>query len=183
MTHVVLPQRRNSALQLEAGSSRKRLLDAVRSRGLPPPAAGGRMLTSAKKTIALQRLTGTGVHASGHQLQPFTFEYQSSCSCRESRCSRRQKTQTRRGWRGCLVCPIQNKRRQERSCGGCKQRAGAGGQCGQYRRCRATKGRRAHCRPRLQRAGCIWRVQVLALAPQSLLFLLPSIAARLLHSV
>jgi hypothetical protein len=48
------------APQLEAGSSRKRLLDAVRNRGLPPSAAGGRMLASAKKTIAAQKTGGAG---------------------------------------------------------------------------------------------------------------------------
>ena len=81
--YVLLLQRRNTALQLEAGSSRKRLLDAVRSRGLPSPAAGGRMLTSAKKTIALQRMTGTSVHASGLELELFAAEYQSSCFLQE----------------------------------------------------------------------------------------------------
>jgi hypothetical protein len=60
---------RDNVSQLEAGSFRKRLLEAVRSRGLPLPAAGGRMLSTAKKTVAVQRLVSAGTHTSGRQPQ------------------------------------------------------------------------------------------------------------------
>ena len=63
--HPHHPAVRHTAHQLEAGSSRKRLLDAVRNRALPLPAAGGRMLSTAKKAIAMQKVTGFGSHASG----------------------------------------------------------------------------------------------------------------------
>ena len=63
--HPHHPAVRHTAHQLEAGSSRKRLLDAVRNRALPLPAAGGRMLSTAKKAIAMQKVTGFGSYASG----------------------------------------------------------------------------------------------------------------------
>jgi hypothetical protein len=53
------PMARDIHLQLEAGSSRRRLLDAVRSRVLIPVAVG-RAVTAAKKPAVVQRTASSG---------------------------------------------------------------------------------------------------------------------------